>query len=263
MSRHFAISCITALSFAILLSASLTAHGQNQPWNQNQPTDQNQTPEGGVQWPGAQGQGTQSDNPLIGSWKAISPQKDGSSLVIFMEYAPNGHWRSTSIGQGGMIDGKRMQVWGTYQIRKVGQGRYELDGHADGYAPMRMCVQGGQCQKLSGPTDQKEFEEVRDANHIHVHAEGPSGIVDLMAERSPVPQQLQTIVPETIVMAAPPPAYNGGAAPVLPYNGGHVTPPNPIPGIGGNCDNAHQEQLCYINDHLMYTDSRGCRVCTP
>ena len=242
MSKIPVICRFSTFLLAFSLSAAGLAHGQTQGQNN------------------VAGQGMQGDNPLIGSWFTRTPQKDGSSLVIFAEYMPNGHWRATSIGQGGMSNGVRMQVWGTYKIHQTGQNRYELLSHADGYAPKRMCFQGGQCQNLPVPQDETETAEIRDANHVHVHSDG-NGVFDADAERRPVPKELQTEVPEMLTMA-PPPANNGGNAPAAGPNGGrYVTPANKIPGLGSNCDDAQQARVCTVNGHAMYTDSRGCRMC--
>jgi hypothetical protein len=256
MQRNLASPRCSALILMSALALAVPLLGQNQQWNPNQPSGQNM------------GQEQQGDNPLIGSWGSRMQQRDGGTLVAFTEFMPNGHWRITSIAQGGMSNGMRTQMWGTYTIRKTGQNRYVLSEHFDGVAPRRMCVQGGSCQDIPAPGDGKDFDEVIDQNHVHVHSVSVANgnFVDVDAERAPVPPQLQTELPETLTMAAPPPSGGGGGgggnAPYVPNNGPvHINPAAPIKGLGNNCDDAQQAQVCYMNDHAMYTDSRGCRMC--
>jgi hypothetical protein len=218
---------------------------------------------------GSAGQNSGGSNPMVGSWVSRSAGAGGSTLVSFSQYAQNGSLRVVSVVQGGQTgnptSGQRYQIWGHYTVRTLGAHRYAVTVRWDGYAPRRSCIQGGQCQNMPVPPAGTETEVFSDPNHFHSHAEINGQSADVDIERSQIPPQLLTQVPETVTMAAPPQQQQpiGGSQSTPSYGPRYQSPVTKIPGIGGNCDNAQQDRICTINGHVEYTDNRGCRVCTP
>lgn len=200
--------------------------------------------------------------PFVGTWSSRQPGPNGNgTIVMFGEYAANGNFRSTSIIQGGTLNGMRMQVWGRYTAKKIGPNRYLVNSHALGVAPQTLCNPGGSCSPNTLPETAAETIDMLDANSFHIksnNGQGPGS--DL--HRAEVPQQLTSQVAAKVMLPALPQAVGkGGSAPTMPTLHPYVTPGGGNKTMGNNCDNAQQNRICTVNSGHIYIDSRGCQVC--
>jgi hypothetical protein len=203
-----------------------------------------------------------AQTPFLGTWTSRRPGPNGNgTILLFGEYAANGNFRSTSVIQGGTLNGMRMQVWGRYTAKKIAPNRYLVNSHAQGVAPQSLCNPGGSCSPNTVPETATETIDMLDANSFHIKAiNGQGSGSDL--HRAEIPPQLASqIAAQVMLPALPRAAGNGGAAPTMPTMHPYVTPGGGNKTMGNNCDNAQQNRICTVNSGHMYTDSRGCQVC--
>jgi len=205
-------------------------------------------------------------NPFIGSWTATIPIKNGSAQVLsFSEYLPNGNARNTSIIQGGPINGARMQTWGKYSVKQIGQNRYVLTFNLKGHAPREMCMQGGGCQNNDVPATVTDTDEIRGPGNFHFSTTVNGVTTEGDAYRSPVPRQLLSAVGPRVTFNPPPQSAGGSAKmPTMPTLHPYQTPGGGtyhVPGQGGTCDDAQQRRICSVNNGSFYRNSQGCLIC--
>lgn len=211
---------------------------------------------------GAKGTGAPIQGPFLGTWTSRKPgPNNNGTIVSFGEYAPNGNFRSTSVIQGGTLDGMRMQVWGRYTVKQIAPNRYLVTSHAQGVAPQSLCNPGGSCSPNIVPEKATETIDMLDANSFHIKStNGPGPGSDL--HRADIPPQLTSqIAAQVTLPALPRAAGNGGVAPTMPTLHPYVTPGGGNKTMGNNCDNAQQNRICTVNGGHMYRDNRGCMVC--
>jgi len=205
--------------------------------------------------------GTPIQAPFLGTWMSRQPGPNNNGVIVmFGEYAANGNFRSTSIIQGGTLNGMRMQVWGRYTAKQLGPNRYLVTSHAHGVAPQTLCNPGGGCSPNTVPETATETIEMLDANSFHVQSTGGQGAGSNL-HRADIPQQLTSQIAAQVTLPALPRAQSNGAAPTMPTMHPYVTPGGGNKTMGNNCDNAQQNRICTVNNGHMYTDSRGCQVC--
>jgi len=199
--------------------------------------------------------------PFLGTWTSRQPgPNNNGTIVTFGEYGANGNFRSTSIIQGGTLNGMRMQVWGRYTAKQLGPNRYLVASHAYGVAPQSLCNPGGGCSPNTVPETATETIEMLDANSFHIQSTTGQGTGSNL-HRAQIPQQLTSQIAAQVTLPALPRAQGNGAAPTMPTLHPYVTPGGGNKTMGNNCDNAQQNRICTVNNGHMYTDSRGCQVC--
>jgi hypothetical protein len=211
---------------------------------------------------GTKGPGAPIQAPFLGTWTSHQPGPNGNgTVVVFGEYAANGNFRSTSIIQGGTLNGMRMQVWGRYMVKQIGPNRYSVTSHAHGVAPQTLCNPGGGCSPNTVPESMTETIDMVDANNFHIQSNDGQG-AGSDSHRAEIPQQLATQLPSQITLPAlPRAAGNGGGAPTMPAINPYKTPGGGNKTMGNNCDNAQQNRICTVNSGHIYIDARGCQVC--
>jgi hypothetical protein len=183
-------------------------------------------------------------------------------IVSFGEYAANGDFRSTSVIQGGTLNGMRMQVWGRYAVKQIGPNRYLVTSRAHGVAPQSLCNPGGGCSPNTVPDAVTETIDMLDANNFHIKSTINGQVSESEQHRADIPQQLTSQVAAQVTLPAlPRAAGNGGGAPTMPTLHPYVTPGGGNKTMGNNCDNAQQNRICTVNNGHIYTDARGCQVC--
>jgi hypothetical protein len=249
-------SALVAVSILTVTLAGAPAGAQAGPPNHQEGSYQSYGPNG------ARAAGAPIQAPFLGTWSSRQPGPNNNGVVItFGEYAANGNFRSTSVIQGGTLNGMRMQVWGRYTAKQIGPNRYSITSHAHGVAPQRLCNPGGGCSPNTIAETTTETIEMLDANSFHIQSTtGPGPGADL--HRAEIPQQLTAQIAAQVMLPALPRASgNGGAAPTMPTLHPYVTPGGGNKTMGNNCDNAQQNRICTVNNGHIYTDNRGCQVC--
>ncbi len=210
-----------------------------------------------------QGPPPEGSNPLLGTWVAQISAPGGGAMIIYTEYSPDGTSRSTSIVQGGPLNGTRYQVWGKYTLKQVNSTRWVMNARPTGQAPEKTCIQGGACTAAPPLTPATVTMDFMDANNVHSREVSRLGTMEGNMTRSAIPPQLLQPVGPLLTLVPPPPSSGGGGGGGGQATGGgrYVTPRNNIPGLGGNCDNLQQQRICAINNGHLYTDKRGCQIC--
>ena len=211
---------------------------------------------------GANGLGAPIQAPFLGTWSRRQPGPNNNGVIVtFGEYAPNGNFRSTSVIQGGTLNGMRMQTWGRYTVKQIAPNRYLVTSHARGVAPQSLCNPGGSCSPNTVPETATETIDMLDANSFHIKSTNGQGTGSDL-HRADIPPQLTSQIAAQITLPAlPRAAGNGGGAPTMPTLHPYVTPGGGNKTMGNNCDNAQQNRICTVNNGHIYTDARGCQVC--
>jgi hypothetical protein len=210
---------------------------------------------------GAKGPGTPIEAPFLGTWTSHQPGPNNNGMIVmFGEYAPNGNFRSTSVIQGGTLNGMRMQSWGRYTVKQIGPNRYLVTSHARGVAPQSLCNPGGSCSPNTVPETATETIDMLDANNFHIKSNNGQGAGSDL-HRADIPQQLTSQLPPQVTLPALPRAAGNGGAPTMPALNPYKTPGGGNKTMGNNCDNAQQNRICTVNNGHIYTDARGCQVC--
>lgn len=207
---------------------------------------------------GAQDGQAEAANPLVGTWHQAFPAQAGGVIHNFMSFGADGSFFSTSINEGGglNVNGMRTQMWGRYTIKPAGRGLFAVTMVYQGRAPQQLCMPGMGCHAMgNGPTrpDQGMFQ---------FQGNMFQSTIGFAGERSGIPPVLMQRLPATWMLQPPPPMEvppGGGTA----SGGRYVSPPNKIPGLGGNCDDLQQSRICtYGNGGYYHKDARtGCMVC--
>ena len=204
-----------------------------------------------------QDRGAGGGNPLAGTWHQVVPAQAGGVIHNFMQFGADGSFLSTSINEGGglNVNGMRSQMWGRYTIKPAGNGMFEVTMMYQGHAPLQLCMPGYGCRSLPGP-------QRADRGLFQFQGDSFQSNIGFAAERSGIPPVLLQRLPASWTLQPPPPLNvpsGGGSA----GGGGYVSPPNKIPGLGGNCDDLQQSRICtYGNGGWYHKDPKtGCMVC--
>ena len=201
----------------------------------------------------AAGQG--GENGIVGTWTSTVSNGQGGTNQTWYTFGPDGSYRMVAYTQGGRHNGSITQRWGSYQARPVGQGQYQTTVQVKGGAPTQDCTPGMGCVPVRNIQATLQWQmQVRGNQLMNGGA---------VFQRGQVPQQLAQNVAGTTTINAP-------TAPTLhPYvtpghNGATSGNPSGVNGLGRNCDDAHQAQICHYaaNGGAYLKDrSTGCMVC--
>jgi hypothetical protein len=189
----------------------------------------------------------QGGGTLVGTWYLQNPLLGGINRQWYT-FGADGSWSNVSLIQGGAKNGQETQRWGQYQARTVGPNQYQVVVRIQGGAPRQICAQGQGCTPVNIQLSTMQLGFMVRGQQMR-QADGT------VFQRSQVPQQLAQRLPDTLNQR-PVPTVSGST------NGAHTKNPNGMPnGVGGNCDDVQQAQICHMNDGHMYRDNRGCMVC--
>ncbi len=199
----------------------------------------------------AAGQG--GDNGIVGTWTSRVPDGQGGTNQTWYTFGPDGSYRMVAYIQGGRHNGSVTQRWGSYQARPAGQWQYQTTVQVKGGAPTQDCTPGMGCTPVQGIQRTMQWQmQVRNGQLMN----GGS-----VFQRGQVPQQLAQNVAGTTTINAP-------TMPTLhPYKtpgGGTSGNPSGRAGLGKNCDDAHQAQICHYAANggaYLKDQATGCMVC--
>lgn len=194
---------------------------------------------------------TQNNNPLVGSWHFANPDQGGGTNQMYFTYSADGKYRMVSIIQGGRNNGSEVQRWGTYRSRQVGPNQFQVQVQVTGGAPQQICAPGQGCTPVRNIQSSMNLQLQVQGNQMR---QGDGSIF----VRAAVPQRLMVQLPAV-----------RNQAPVAQAQGGRYTTPGRspngdvtnIPGLGKNCDDQQQAEICHIGGGTLVRDARGCEVC--
>ena len=147
-------------------------------------------------------------------------------------------------------------MWGSYSVQAAGSN-VSVTFHPAGFAPVQACTPGVGCTQMPGyPQAFTNHYILVDANHLRSNDQQ-----HLVSGRvAQIPAALTSQLPQTHMFPAPPTISGGGRS---GGSGGGYTPMQRPAGVGPNsCDNLQQQRICNLNDGYLYTDNRGCQVCS-
>jgi hypothetical protein len=188
----------------------------------------------------------ESGGTLAGTWYVQNPLLGGVNRQWYT-FGADGSWSNVSLIQGGMKNGQEIQRWGFYKSRMVGPNQYQVVVQIQGGAPQKICAQGQGCTGVNVQLSTMQLAFTVQGQQMR-QSDGT------VFQRAQVPQQLAQRMPD-VFYQRPLPNVTGR----IPNS---TKNPNGMPnGVGGNCDDAQQAQVCHMNDGHLYRDSRGCQVC--